>query len=260
MKKHMKPILCILLAIILVCIIIHSAINISNTAKQDKILFSAMPQQKSFSFCSTIGTTDMQNWGIKDIDSVGQKMNDAEISRSYWKIKNTKSVYLYADTSRDEWGLLTLSPSKVPSLSKSNVSRIEIADNMLYNNFYFGNKFIWQDIQTYNLNLDAESKQEFVDMISDYFYGAKKSSETISYDEAKECRPFFIRFYFENFEEIFYCPTEFCVTRYNDNWIILMADKNPGGYAVIDLPERIVDELNQIELLPAKEYNATWRG
>lgn len=260
MKKYIKPILCILLAIILVCIIIHSAINISNTAKQDKILFSAMPQQKSFSFCSTIGTTEMQNWGIKGIDSVGEKMNDAEISRSYWKIKNTKSVYLYADTSKYEWGLLNGNPSKLPSLSKNKVSRIEIADSRLDNNFYFDRTFTWQDIQTYNLNLDVESKQEFADIISDYFYGAKKSSETISYDEAKECRPFFIRFYFENFEEIFYSPTEFYVTRYNGNWIIFMADKNPGGYAVIDLPERIVDELNQIELLPTKEYNATWRG
>lgn len=260
MKKYIKLIFYILLAIFLAYIIIHSAINICNTAKQDKILFSAMPQKNSFSFCSQFGTTEMQNWGIRDISSVGEKMMDAEISRSYWKIKNTESVYIYADTSKYEWSLLIGNPSKLPSLSKNKVSRIEIADSRLDNNFYFDRTFTWQNIQTYNLSLDAESKQEFADIISNYFDDAKKSSETISYDEAKEYRQFYIRFYFENFDEIFYSPTGCYIAKYNNNWMILMSDHQNLGYAVVDLPERIVDELNQIELLPKAEYIVTWYG
>ena len=261
MKKHIKLILCILFAAVFCFVMIPFAIHIKDTVQENKVLFSAMPQEKSLSFCSRIGATEMSDWGIRDFDSVGEKMIDPELHYSYWKVKNSKSIYLYADQLGYEWGLLATESSKLPSLYESKVSQIEIADAIWYNNFYYDEIFTWQDIQTYNLNLDEESKQELVDIITDYFYGAKKSSEKISFDEAEEYRQFYIRLYFENFDEIFYSPNEFCVANCNDNWIVLMKDETTlGQYAVIDIPEKTIEKLNQIELLPAKEYNGTWWG
>lgn len=264
MKKRTKIIFCIfgiLFAVIFCSVIISSASHIKDTVKENKVLFSSMPQKKSFSFCSRIAATEMSDWGIRDFESVGEKTIDAELHHSYWKIKNTKSIYLHADQSGYNWGLLTTEPSELPSLYESKVSQIEIADAKGYYNFHFNETFTWQDIQTYNLNLDEDSKQEFAGIIYDYLYYTKQSSEKISFDEAKEYRQFYIRFYFENFDEIFYSPSKFYIANYNGNWIVLMDDDTTFcQYAVIDIPEKMLEKLNQIELLPAKDYNATWWG
>lgn len=260
MKKYLKYILYVFFAAILVYILLHLVLQIRNTVKQDKKLFSSMPQEKSFSFCSTFGTTAMSDWGIRDVDSVGKRTIDVETDCSYWKIKGCSSIYMYADTFRYEWGILTTKPSKIPTLSKNKISRIEIADGAWYNNFYFGDEFTWQDVQIYEPDLDTDAKQELANIIADNLYDSRESLEKIERDEASKYQKFYIRFYFENFDEIFYSPSEFSIAKYDGNWFVLVDDRNSNKYAIIDIPTNIVDKLNRLELLPKREYKATWYG
>lgn len=260
MKKRTKHLLYMLLAIILCVIIICFGLNISGSMKEEKVLFSTMSQEKSLSFCSKLGTNPICDWGIRDRDSVGEKMLDVELSRSYWKIKNTDSVYMYADSSDYEWCLITNNLTQLPSLSKNKISRIEIADSMSRNNFYFADVFTWQNIQIYKLDLDAEETQEISDIIINNLNNPKASLDRISFDEAEQYRQFYIRFYFETFDEIFYSPSDCRLVNNNGIWSVLIYDNASNQYAVIDISKKTANKLNQIRLFPQVEYNATWHG